>query len=238
MFEYTFTEEMDLSFYYMSWLMERFVQGWSERIRELRESIEEEKPNEVDYIYREVKDQAGRIILKNESPEEATIMIQGVKIRKKIIHSKSEKYNGADVYLEIDDEKFALIQFKKQYNDRYQFIQNQLDNLGKWCDFCVKDDERPSLCPSFIWLIDDRGYHKHRILKLCQVKQILEGKLSASTRKFEKTGIIRSAFKELLVKCWAGAPFNRKPSFQELEYYVKDTNRLLVDFTIGKTRSD
>jgi len=168
------------------------------------------------------------------SPEEAIIEVYGIKIRKIVVHGKTEKYNGADVYIEVENEKFALIQFKLQSNGRYQFKKDQLNNLGKWCNFCVKDKARPLTCPSFIWLIDDsRYYYIHRILKLCKVLKILNGRLSGSIQEFERHGITRSSFKELLAKCWVGAPFSRKPSLQVLRDYVDSTKRLVISFSVG-----
>lgn len=226
---------MDLSFYYMAWLVERFARSWGQRVRRLKEKIEEERPNEVDYIYHEVKDQADRITIEKEKPDEATIEMHGVRIKKKIVHSKSEEYNGADVYLTVEDEKFALVQFKMQSKGRFQLDKVQLSNLGKWCDYCVQYTDRPLLCPSFVWLINDLGYYnKHRVLRLCQVQCILRGRSSASVREFDDNGITRSAFKELLVKCWVGAPFKRKPSEHELEDYSKATKRIVVAFSIAR----
>jgi len=236
MYDDIYSKEMDLSFYYMAWLVERFARSWGQKVRRLREKIERERPNEVDHIYHEVKDQANRILQENESPEEATIKIHGVKIKKKIVHSKSEEYNGADVYLEVEGQKFALVQFKRQSGRRFEFDKQQLNNLAIWCSYCVRDKDRPLLCPSFIWLIDDSSgyYDKHRILKLCQVQDILRGRNSASLKEFNDFGITRSSFKELLAKCWAGAPFKRKPSAQQLLDYSKVTRRLVVSFAMKR----
>lgn len=235
MFRNDISKEMDLSFYYMAWLVERFARSWGQRVRRLREKIERERPNEVDHIYNEVKDQANRIIQENERPDEATIEIHGVRIKKEIVHTKSEEYNGADVYLTVEDEKFALVQFKLQSSGRFQFNKLQLSNLGIWCDYCVRDKDRPLLCPSFLWLINDIGYYyKHRILRLCQVQNILRGRGSASVSEFDDHGITRSAFKELLAKCWFGAPFKRKPSLQRLLGYSEVTRRLIVSFALTK----
>lgn len=232
-----YSKEMDLSFYYMAWLVERFARSWGQKVRRLREKIEGQRPDEVDLIYNEVKDQAGRVLSKDESPEEATIEIHGIRIKKRIVHRKTEKYNGADVYFEVENEKFALVQFKLQSGGRYQFDKKQLDNLQIWCDYCIKDKNRPSLCPSFVWLINDLGYYsKHRILKLCRLQRILRSRSSASVEEFDNSGITRSAFKELLAKCWIGAPFKRKPSMQDLLDYSKLTERLVVAFILSRIR--
>jgi len=233
-----FPKEMDTSFYYMAWLVERFAQSWGKKVRELKAQIERERPDEVDHIYNEVKDQARRIVVENERPEEATIEIHGVRIKKKIVHGKSEKYNGADVYIEIQNGKFALTQFKLQSGGRYQFDREQLKHLSEWCEFCKKDKQRPLLCPAYVWLIDDskRYYNKHRIVRLCQLENILEGRGSAKIQEFDSSGITRSAFKELLVKCWAGAPLERRPSIRELESYATKTKRLVVRFVLRKLR--
>jgi len=229
------SKEMDLSFHNMAWLVERFARSWGQKVRRLREKIEEQREDEEDLIYNEVKDQAGRIILKDGRPEEATIEIHGIRIKKIILHRKSERYNGADVYLEVQDEKFALVQFKLESGGRYQFDREQLENLRIWCDYCIKDKTRPCVCPSFVWLIDDtRYYRKHRILKLCQAEKVLGRRGSASVREFENLGITRSSFKELLARCWVGAPFKRKPSIQELLDYSKATKRLVVSFTMTR----
>jgi len=231
----SFSKEMDLSFYYMSWLVERFARSWGQRVRRLREKIEEERPNEVDHIYNEVKDQGNRIMAKREEPDEATIEIHGVRIKKKIVHGKSEEYNGADLYLTVEDQKFALVQFKLQSNGRVQFDKQQLDKLKVWCPYCVQDKDRPPLCPAFVWLIDDSlAYHKHRILKLCRLQDILKGRSSGSVEEFDDSGITRGTFKELLAKCWVGAPFSRKLSTQQLVDYTETTKRLVVSFTISR----
>jgi len=160
-----FSKEMDLSFSHMAWLVDRFVRSWAQRVRRMKEKLANERSDEIDHIYNEVKDQAGRMIVKNERPEEAVIEIYGVRIRKIIVHHKSEKYNGADVYMNVEDEKFALIQFKLQSGSRYKFDAKQITNLGAWCSYCTQDSNRPCLCPSFIWLIDNSGYYtQHRIL--------------------------------------------------------------------------
>jgi hypothetical protein len=206
----------------------------SQRVGKLKEGIDKKKRNEIDYIYHEVKDQANRIVVKRERPEEATIDIYGVRIKKTIVHSKSEEYNGADLYLEVEDQKFALVQFKVQHSRRFDFDRKQLQKLGVWCPYCTKDASRPILCPSFVWLIstyDDT--EKHRIVKLCQLGKILGDRSSASFSEFIYTGITRNTFKELLAKCWVGAPFKRKPSTEELLDYSKTLNRLLVTFNMN-----
>lgn len=234
MSERRLSEEMISSFYNMAWLVEGFAKSWGQRIRKLKEKIDQEKSNEVDYIYHEVKDQANRIVVKHERPEEATIEIHGVRIKKTIAHSKSEEYNGADLYMEVEGQKFALVQFKAQHSSRFNFDKKQLQRLGVWCNYCVQDTSRPILCPSFVWLINTYSfYEKHRILKLCQLQRILGDRSSASFNEFNHTGITRSAFKELLAKCWVGAPLKRKPSTEELLDYSKTLNRLLVTFTMN-----
>lgn len=221
----------------MSWLVATFAQEWSEKVKKLKKDINEQKPNEDDYIYKEVKEEIGRLLIKNEEPDEAAIKIYGLKIKKKIVHRKTEKYNGADVYLEVENEKFALVQFKLKSKTLYRFDANELKNLGTWCSFNNKYMDCPTLCPSFVWLIDNsklgRQFDKHRILRLCKVNEILEGKMSAPIRKFEPYGITRSTFKELLAKCWAGAPYNRKPSIHSLEEYSALAHRLVIAFFIG-----
>ncbi len=218
----------------MSWTVVRFIQEWSQEVKNLRKRIEEQESDEVDRIYHEVKDEVGRLLVKNESPDEATIRIHGIKMKKIIVHHKTERYNGADVYIEVENEKFALIQFKLQNGNRYKFDKTEMKNLGKWCEFCVQDCGRPLLCPTFIWLIDNSGfYDKHRILKLCKVKEILNNRQSAPKQEFERHGITRSSFKELLARCWVGAPFIRKQSIQSLTDYSALTNRVVVAFFVG-----
>lgn len=230
-----YSREMNLSFYSMAWLVERFARSWGQKIRRLKENIERERPDEVDHIYNEVKDQANRIMVGREEPDEATIEIYGVRIKKKIVHGKLEQYNGADVYLDVEGYKFALVQFKLQNDGRFQFDQKQIDNLSKWCDYCKQDVGRPLLCPSFIWLIDDSyTYYKHRILKLCQVKNVLGTRSTTSLKEFDRHGITRGAFKQLLAKCWVGAPYKRKPSTQELLDYSLLAKRLVVAFSITR----
>lgn len=225
---------MITSFSNMAWLVEGFARSWAQRVGKLKEGIDKKKSNEVDYIYREVKDQANRIVVKQERPEEAIIDFHGVRIKKTIVHSKSEEYNGADVYLEVEDQKFALVQFKVQHGRRFNFDKKQLQKLGVWCDYCTKDASRPVLCPSFVWLIYTSDYtEKHRIVKLCQLQKILGDRSSASFSEFNYTGITRNAFKELLAKCWVGAPFKRKPSTEELLDYSRTLNRLLVTFALN-----
>lgn len=235
MSERRLSEEMTISFYNMAWLVDRFARSWGQKVRRLKEKIEEERPDEVDHIYNEVKDQANRITIKREEPDEATIEIYGVRIKKKIVHGKSEQNNGADIYLDVEGHKFALVQFKLQNNGRFLFDQTQIGNLSKLCGYCEQEKDRPLLCPSFIWLIDDSyTYYKHRILKLCQVKNILGTRNSASLEEFDGHGITRRAFKELLAKCWVGAPYKRKPSTQELLDYSQLTKRLVVAFNIRR----
>lgn len=236
MASYDYSRKMDLSFYYMAWLVERFARSWGQKARRLREKIEEERPDEVDHIYHEVKDQVDRIIVKHERPEEATIEIYGVRIKKIVVHGKSEEYNGADLYLEVEGQKFALVQFKLQSGGRFQFDKQQLSKLSKWCEYCIQDQSRPLICPSFVWLIDDSSsyYDKHRILRLCQLQNILGGRSGVSLREFDDYGITRGAFKELLAKCWVGAPFKRKPSVQELLDYSEPLKRLVVAFNIKR----
>lgn len=234
MSEHKLSEEMIRSFSNMAWLVEGFAESWAQKVGKLEEGIDKKKSNEVDRIYHEVKDQANRIVVERERPEEATIDIHGVRVKKTIVHSKSEEYNGADVYLEVEDQKFALVQFKVQHSRRFNFDKKQLQKLGVWCDYCTKDASRPVLCPSFVWLIhasDD--IEKHRILKLCQLQKILGDRSSASFSEFNYTGITRNAFKELLAKCWVGAPFKRKPSTEELLDYSRMLNRLLVTFALN-----
>lgn len=226
---------MDISLRNMAWLVDRFAKSWEEQVRDLKEKIFESKPNEEDYIYHEVLNQAERIIIKNEEPGEATIKIHGVKIRKKIVHRKSEEYNGADLYIEIEGIKFALVQFKLASTNRFRFDENELVNLEKWCKLCQKDPTRPIACSSFVWLIRYHGdeYEKHRILKVCQLRKILGGRKSANIKEFNNRGIIRPTFIELLAKCWEGANFKRKPSSQDLLNYAKTLKKLLVKYTIS-----
>ncbi len=227
-------KEFDLPVKHMSWLVARFTESWSKNVKNLRREIENQRPNEVDYIYSEVKDQVNRVLFKNETPEEAIIEVYGARIRKVIVHHKTEKSNGADVYLEVDGAKFALTQFKLQNGGRYNFDNGQLENLRKWCQYCIPYHGYLWSCPSFVWLIDDSGYYvKHRILRVCKVLEILNGRKSASIREFDRFGITRNSFKELLAKCWVGASFTKKPSQNFLREYSAITNRLVVSFTIG-----
>jgi hypothetical protein len=53
--------------------------------------------------------------------------VNGVRIKKKVVHRKSEKYNGADLYLEVEGVKFALIQFKVGMS-RFNFDSDELRN--------------------------------------------------------------------------------------------------------------
>ena len=222
----------------MGWLVSRIAKEWGIIVGKMKSDIEEQRKTEEDYIYSEVKDQVGRIFTKYEEPDVAYIKIYGITIRKKILHRKSEEYNGADLLLGIEDEKFALIQFKKQnHRNRYVFHKKQLDNLGTFCNFCDQNISIPPQCPSFVWLIDDSGYYTiHRIFRLCEIKKILNGRLSASKAEFfMKSGIFRSSFKELFVKCWVGAKYDRKPTIQQFQDYIVETQRLIVDFNILST---
>jgi len=235
MFDQKITQEMVISFHNMAWLVDRFARSWGQRVRRLKEKIDESKPIEDEFIYREVMNQANRVIVKGEEPDEATFKIHGVKIRKKIVHRKSEKYNGADVYIEVEDTKFALVQFKLASSTRFNFDESELKNLEKWCDICLVDSMRPIACPSFVWLIRNygNGIEKHRILKVCQLRKILKNRSSAKIKEFDFHGITRDTFRELLAVCWEGAPYTRKLSTQDLLRYAESLNRLVVAFTVG-----
>lgn len=228
------TRKIDISLRNIAWLVDRFTERWNKEVKDLKEKMEKSRPNEDDYIYREVKDQVERIIVKGEEPDEATIEIHGVKIKKKIVHRKSEEYNGADVYVEVEGIKFALIQFKLASTNRFHFKESELANLEKWCNLCLSDSTRPISCASFVWLIRYHGddYEKHRILKVCQLRDILKGRESAKIEEFNNHGITRPTFLELLANCWEGVSFQRKPSSEDLLGYAEALNRLLVAFAI------
>ena len=62
--------------------------------------------------------------MKEERPEEATIEGHGVRMTKTIVHANSEEYNGADIYMEGEGQKFALVQFKIQPSYSFNFERN------------------------------------------------------------------------------------------------------------------
>lgn len=224
--------EMYLSFHNMAWLVEGFARIYGEKVRKLKKKIEEQRPNEVDYIYHEVREEAKKVIIDRKKPDEVTLKVHGLTLRKKIVHMKGEDYHGADVYFEVENEKFALVQFKKQKNDRYEFDQEQLDSLTEWCDLCAQNKDRPPFCPAFFWLVNDRKA-KHRIVRACQLKRILGKRKSARCEELDKKGVTRSTFRELLARCWVGAPSEMKPSEQKLEKYATEAKRLIVSFTVS-----
>jgi len=200
------------------------------------EKIKEDTSNEDDYIYSEAKDEYHRIIKKNEKPDEATFRIYGIPIKKKVLHRKSESSNGADLLLEIENEKFAIIQFKKvTSNNRYQFEIEQLDNLGEFCRWCKDSQFLPPQCPCYVWLIDDSGrFPLYRVYRLCELKKILRGRLSAPKTDFYSSGIKRSTFRELFVKCWAGMQIIKKPSDDILLNYIDGTNHVIFNYLFSK----
>ena len=221
--------KIDLSLRNMAWMVDRFIKRWNVEIEDLTENIDNSKPNEDDFIYAEVKDEVERIIVKDEDPDEATIIVHGIQVKKKIVHRKSEKYNGADVFFKVEKLKFALVQFKLASVDRFHFDEAELSNLEKFCKFC--DGGK---CPIFVWLIRYHGdeYTKHRILKVCDLRKILKGRKSAHIKEFIDTGMTRNKFLKELVDCEAGAPFDRKPTSAELVKYAGTLNRLIVDYTV------
>jgi len=227
--------DIDLSLQSIAWLVDRFSKSWAERVSELRGGIRESKTNEDDYIYNELRNEVKRVIVTGEKPDEATFKMHGITIKKKIVHRKSEKYNGADLYLVVEGVKFALLQCKIGHS-RFTFDNDELKNLEKFCELCVNDPNRPITCPVFIWLIKDNGPDlepKHRIMKVCQLRKILGSRNSANVREFNHEGITRDNFKELLAKCWEGAPFVRKPSDAQLLNYSETLSRLLVEYNIS-----
>lgn len=173
--------------------------------------------------------------MKGEKPDEATFRIHGVLIKKKVVHRKSERYNGADLYLVVEGVKFALVQFKVGMS-RYNFDMDELGNLEKFCELCVVDPNRPIACPVFVCLIKDNGPDltpRHRILKVCQLREVLGSRSSAGVQEFYHEGITRDNFKELLATCWEGAPFVRRPSDNSLLDYAEKLNRLLVQYNVS-----
>lgn len=227
--------DIDLSLCSMTWLVDRLAKSWAEIVGDLREKIEESKTQEEDYIYHELRNEVKRLVVRGEKPDEASFKMHGVVIKKKIVHRKSEKYNGADLYLEVEGVKFALIQCKVGQS-RYTFDNKELRNLERFCELCVNDPNRPISCPVFIWLIKDNGPDldpKHRILKVCQVRGVLGSRSSARVQEFDNQGITRDNFKELLAKCWEGAPFVRKPSDTQLLNYSETLNRILIEYNIS-----
>lgn len=235
MVEFTLPSQIDVPLKQMAWMVFRVAKEWSEIVSEMRSDVEDQGNNEDDYIYAEVKDQVGRIIRRNEKPDEAYIKIHGVTVRKKILHRKSENNNGADLLLDIEDKKFVLIQFKKQNSrGRFDFKKDQFDDLRKYCRFCNQDNFLPPQCPSFIWLVDDSGYYTtHRLLRLCEIERILSGRMSASTSEFYyDKGIYRSTFKELFIKCWVGAKYEYKPSDKEMIEYSDTHQKYVVNYSI------
>ena len=182
----------------IGWLVDRFSKSWAERVSDLREGIKTSRSNEDDYIYNELRDEVKRIIVKGERPDEATFRVHGVVIKKKVVHRKSERYNGADLYLEVEGVKFALVQFKVG-KSRYNFDMAELRNLEKFCELCVNDPNRPIACPVFICLIKDNGPDltpRHRILKVCQLRKVLGSRtvlvFKNSTMKALREIILRS----------------------------------------------
>jgi hypothetical protein len=220
----------------MAWLVDRFTKKWGLEVKDLQDKINSSKPNEDDYIYHEVKDEVERIISKNDEPDEATIEVHGLIVKKKIVHRKTEKYNGADVYLEVEGVKFALVQFKLASVDRFYFDEKEFKNLEKWCNFCSADPSRLRKCPALVWLIRYHGdiYEKHRILRLCELRVILGKRLSVNIEEVVNVGWTRRTFLELLVMCKVGAPFERKPNAEELFGYSESLNRLLVSYSVSK----
>lgn len=230
--------QIDTSLKQMSWIVHRIALDWGKLVTETFREIEEQPVIEDDYIYNEVKDQVERIIVKKEKPDEAHIKLFGVIIKKRILHRKSERYNGADLLLQIEDRKFALVQFKRVNSDhRYRFDQGQLDKLSAFCQFCDETIIIPPQCPSYILLIDDTPrYPVYRVYRLCEVRRILNGRGSVHKTEFYQYGVQRRTFKESFVKCWAGAYMNIKPNDEELLDYTDETQRLIVDYHFAREK--
>jgi hypothetical protein len=177
-----------------------------------------ENPLEQDYIY---KDHYGSF-----PGEPIEREINGVKVITRVLHQTGKGLKdivGADLLYEIENEKYALIQYKRGFNKKVKGDVSQLDQLLKQCpSVCFYKKKPPSFvpvrmngfCGCYYKVIDNKNY----IVHACEAKFIFSNQTTVSIDQF-KSGLSEQVFNELFASCRIGALTNVKKS----SYYIQES---------------
>lgn len=183
---------------------------------------------------------------------ESRLAEQNRVLRKVFIHGrKGERTSGADLVVELCNEKIIWIQAKRMNpRGRFDFNRRQLLTLIKFCFKLRKEANRkcPSRiphscvntlksCPVFYELISyDSNLPARRIRRVrsdyfqaCEISYILGGRKSVSSKEVRRQGLSRADFRNLFWKCHIGVPDIAQKRKRAILYnYSMLTNRLVI----------
>ena len=168
-------------------------------------------------------------------------------LRKVFIHGrKGERISGADLVVELCNEKILWIQAKRMNpRGRFDFNRRQLLTLKKFCFRLRKEANRecPSLfhscvdtlesCPVFYELISHDANTSTSIqrnyFQACEISYILGGRKSIGGEEVRKQGLSRADFENAFWGCQIGVPdIPQERKRAMLYYYSMLTNRLII----------
>jgi len=187
-------------------------------------------PYEQDYIYQEHFGQ-----LPSE-PQRHTI--NGIDVTSRILHQTGIRLSdvvGADMLYEIENEKFALIQYKRASNDRLKGDRDQLNTLLDNCpDVCIHKRNRP--IPQYFLPLKLNGYcgcwysaiingTKHYV-HACEAETFYDSQSSIPADKF-LSGLTEESYTGLFASCRVGAFLRQHP--REGDLLPDDYARPLLD---------
>lgn len=174
----------------------------------VKQQLEENKfqPFEQDFIY---ADHFGSI-----PSEPKTQRINGVEFTTRILHKTGKNQSdisGGDLLYEIEDEKFAIIQYKRP--ERMGTVAVDTDQLDVLMNSCPVDCSSGNYiyhsriigwCGSWYGLRDGKG---GRYFRACEIRAALGGKKSIHLGDL-KRGLSMRTYNELFASCQIGASIN------------------------------
>lgn len=162
-------------------------------------------PFEQDYIYRK---HFGHF-----PAEKSIIEVNGVRITTQVLHQTGRRLSdisGADLLYEIENEKFALIQYKLECGNTVTIDRVQLEKMLLLCpDACYHKRREPNWSPlklngfcGFYFAIVINGLPKY--LHACEIKMLFREKNTIPSTSFVN-GLKEETFDELFASCRIGA---------------------------------
>ena len=202
---------------------QQVLAGIQEQIRR-----NEERPFEQDLIYR---DQFERF-----PSEPITREMHGVQIVSRVLHQTGLRLSdvaGADLMYEIKNEKFGLIQYKKESSGRIRGDKPQLRNLLDNCPEICYNRRHPltaarmpsklfSFCGCWyaVFSHDAINGAVPRYVPACEAEFIFQTNSTASFAQF-RGGIARDVFLEFFASCRIGALVRRKENNFARDRYIQ-----------------
>ena len=171
------------------------------------------------------------------------IEINGVSISLTLLHQTGKRLadiRGADLLYEIENEKYAIIQYKKAHNGRVACDTTQLDELLKSCpDVCYYKKKRLNLnvpirmngfCGCY-YRTSNNGTVKY--VHACEAASLFKNQKTIAIENFA-SGLSKQVFEEMFASCRIGALTKINPSNHYIQEALNQDHLILHVTQHGK----